>query len=73
MGRPPGERAVILFDGVCGLCNTGADWIRARDRRGRFEFLPYQSEEARRRFPGLDPARGGRVEPMTGAPCSRPC
>jgi len=57
MGRPPGERAVILFDGVCALCNTGADWIRARDRRGRFEFLPYQSEEARRRFPGLDPAR----------------
>jgi len=57
MDRPPGERAVILFDGVCALCNTGADWIRARDRRGRFEYLPYQSEEARRRFPGLDPAR----------------
>jgi len=57
MDRSPGGRAVILFDGVCGLCNTGADWIRARDRRGRFEFLPYQSEEAQSRFPDLDPAR----------------
>lgn len=52
-----GGRHVILFDGVCVLCNTGADWIRARDRDGRFEFLPYQSEEARRRFPALDPRR----------------
>ena len=53
----PGGRHVILFDGVCELCNTGADWIRVRDRAGRFEFLPYQSEEARRRFPALEPAR----------------
>ena len=57
MDRSPGGRAVILFDGVCGLCNTGTDWVRARDRDGRFEFLPYQSEEVRRRFPGLDPDR----------------
>jgi predicted DCC family thiol-disulfide oxidoreductase YuxK len=57
MDQSADGRAVILFDGVCGLCNTGTDWIRARDRDGRFEFLPYQSEEARRRFPDLDPAR----------------
>jgi predicted DCC family thiol-disulfide oxidoreductase YuxK len=61
---PPGTswplapaRHVILFDGVCELCNTGADWIRERDRADRFEFLAYQSDEARRRFPALDPER----------------
>lgn len=53
----PGARHVILFDGVCDLCNTGVAWIRARDRDGRFELLPYQSEETARRFPALDPAR----------------
>ena len=47
------ERRVILFDGVCALCNTGVEWIRARDRDGRFEFVPYQS--AGERFPDLDP------------------
>ena len=55
---PAGEgRSVILFDGVCELCNTGVGWIRERDRAGRFEFLPYQSDEARRRYPDLDPER----------------
>jgi predicted DCC family thiol-disulfide oxidoreductase YuxK len=52
---------VILFDGVCELCNTGVAWIRARDRAGRCEFLPYQSEEARGRYPGLDPAELARA------------
>ena len=57
---PSAGRHVILFDGVCDLCNTGVAWIRERDRDGRFEFLPYQSEEARRRFPALDPGRLAR-------------
>jgi predicted DCC family thiol-disulfide oxidoreductase YuxK len=52
---------VILFDGLCDLCHTGVAWLRARDRMGRFEFLPYQSEEARRRFPALDPATVARA------------
>jgi predicted DCC family thiol-disulfide oxidoreductase YuxK len=56
VNSPPAPgRHVILFDGVCDLCNTGAAWIRERDRDGRFEFLPYQSDEARRRYPELDP------------------
>ena len=45
-------RRVILFDGVCALCNTGVEWIRARDRDGRFEFVPYQS--VLDRYPELD-------------------
>jgi len=54
---PPGGRHVILFDGVCEVCNTGAAWIRARDRAERFELLPFQSEEVRRRWPSLDAER----------------
>lgn len=50
-------RDVILFDGVCDLCNTGAAWVRARDRAGRFEFVAYQAPAVAARFPGLDPAR----------------
>lgn len=45
-------RRVILFDGVCALCNTGVEWIKARDRDGRFEFVPYQA--ALDRYPDLD-------------------
>ncbi len=30
-------------------------WLRARDRWSRFEFLPYQSADARRRYPALEP------------------
>ena len=50
-------RDVILFDGVCDLCNTGAAWVRARDRAGRFEFVAYQAPAVAARFPDLDPAR----------------
>jgi predicted DCC family thiol-disulfide oxidoreductase YuxK len=41
---------------VCDLCHTSVGWIAARDRAGRFEYLPGQGEEARRRYPDLDPA-----------------
>jgi predicted DCC family thiol-disulfide oxidoreductase YuxK len=58
---PPGDRHVILFDGVCDLCHSGVAWIRARDRAGAFEFLPFQSPEVARRWPGLDPAALARA------------
>jgi hypothetical protein len=44
-----GPRTVILFDGVCDLCNSGVAWIRARDRASAFEYLPLQSPEVARR------------------------
>ena len=50
-------RTVILFDGVCDLCDTGMAWLRRRDRAGRLEFLPYQTPEVAARYAGLDPAR----------------
>jgi predicted DCC family thiol-disulfide oxidoreductase YuxK len=58
---PAGARPVILFDGVCELCNSAVGWIRARDRAGVFDYLPYQSPEVARRWPGLDPAALARA------------
>ena len=55
-GVGAGGRHVILFDGVCDLCNSGVAWIRARDRGGAFEYVPLQSPEVPRRWPALDPA-----------------
>jgi len=43
-GMPP----VLLFDGVCGLCNTAVQFVLRHDPSGRFRFAPLQSEFARR-------------------------
>ncbi|HVW59599.1 MAG TPA: thiol-disulfide oxidoreductase DCC family protein [Puia sp.] len=34
---------VILFDGVCNLCNRSVQFILKRDREGRFRFASLQS------------------------------
>jgi len=50
-------RAVVIYDGVCGLCRGGIEWVSRRAVRGEFEFLPCQSAERRARFPGIAEAR----------------
>jgi predicted DCC family thiol-disulfide oxidoreductase YuxK len=44
-------RPVILFDGVCTLCNGGVDfmlsWDRPNEARGAFRFAALQSEVGR--------------------------
>jgi predicted DCC family thiol-disulfide oxidoreductase YuxK len=45
----PGEpRAVVLFDGVCNLCNASVLFVIDRDPAGYFAFLPLQGSEAQR-------------------------
>ncbi len=39
---------VILFDGVCNLCNGFVRFVISRDPAARFRFGPLQSEAARR-------------------------
>jgi predicted DCC family thiol-disulfide oxidoreductase YuxK len=39
---------IILYDGVCGLCNRIVQFILKRDSRDRFRFATLQSEFARR-------------------------
>lgn len=39
----PENRALILFDGDCLLCNHSVRFIHHRDNKGRFLFAPLQS------------------------------
>ena len=40
------EHSVILFDGVCNLCNQSVLFVIKRDRDDRFRFSPLQSDYA---------------------------
>ena len=41
---PPVAGPVILFDGVCNLCNGAVRFVAERDPRGVFRFASLQSE-----------------------------
>ena len=45
---------IILFDGVCNLCNAAVQWVIERDTQGRFLFASLQSEAARRELRSAD-------------------
>lgn len=47
---------ILLFDGVCNLCNASVQWVLRHDRAGKFRFAALQSDtgqELLRRF-GLE-------------------
>lgn len=35
---------VVLFDGVCNLCNSSVNWIIDHDKRNEFRFASLQSD-----------------------------
>ncbi len=35
---------VLLFDGVCNLCNASVQWVLQKDKKGVFRFAALQSE-----------------------------
>jgi predicted DCC family thiol-disulfide oxidoreductase YuxK len=39
---------VVLYDGVCGLCNKAVSWMIDRDPRRRLAYAPLQGETADR-------------------------
>ena len=45
-GAPNAEHAVVLFDGVCNVCNDSVKFILARDTAGYFHFASLQSKVA---------------------------
>lgn len=48
---------MLLYDGVCGLCDRFVQFILRHDRSGSMSFATLQGsygEEARRLIPGLD-------------------
>lgn len=47
---------IVLYDGVCGLCDRSVQWLLAHDRDGRLQFAALQGDTAaglRGRFPEL--------------------
>lgn len=43
----PGDKMIILFDGVCNLCNGAVDFVIRKDRADRFRFAALQSDIGR--------------------------
>jgi len=37
---------IIIFDGICNLCNSSVQFIISLDKKDVFRFLPLQSEKA---------------------------
>lgn len=53
------DRALVIFDGHCGLCNGFVDSLLRHPRRDRFRFTPRQGETGARMtrtFPQLEQA-----------------
>jgi predicted DCC family thiol-disulfide oxidoreductase YuxK len=44
-------RAIVFFDGVCGLCNAWVDFLLRVDKKDRLRFAPLQGESARAQVP----------------------
>lgn len=38
------DKAIILFDGVCNLCNSSVNFVIEHDKKNHFLFAPLQSE-----------------------------
>lgn len=54
--EPRFDGPIVLFDGVCSLCDASVHFVLDRDRRGRIRFAPLQSPTGQallRRF-GMD-------------------
>lgn len=47
------QRSIILFDGVCNLCNSTVQWVIRHDKEKRFDFASLQSDAARRELSRL--------------------
>ena len=45
------EDPVILFDGVCNLCNSAINFIIRHDKQARFHFAPLQGVTAKQVHP----------------------
>lgn len=61
MNLPTGIKKIeVFYDGRCGMCCSFHEWINRQPRAFQIDFIPYQSPNAERIFPGigtLDPAR----------------
>ncbi|MFK4225197.1 thiol-disulfide oxidoreductase DCC family protein [Streptomyces sp. NPDC019890] len=54
--RTPVKRLTVLYDAQCPLCVHLRHWLLRQRQLVLLDLLPAASDEARRRFPGLDHA-----------------
>jgi predicted DCC family thiol-disulfide oxidoreductase YuxK len=54
MAPESNERRIVLFDGVCNLCNAAVRFIIKRDPKARFSFGALQSQAAQELLRGTD-------------------
>ncbi|MET9439993.1 DCC1-like thiol-disulfide oxidoreductase family protein [Streptomyces sp. NPDC006610] len=52
--RVPVRGLTVLYDAACPLCTHLRDWLARQRQLVPLEFVPAGSDEALRRFPGLD-------------------
>lgn len=59
MDKLPVNKKIILFDGVCNLCDNVVQFILKRDKKDIFRFVPLQSELGNQiiNYLGIDPAK----------------
>ena len=57
------DHPIIIFDGVCNLCEFSVRFIVKNDRHARFRFVAAQSEKGKafQRSCGVDTLRDGTV------------
>jgi predicted DCC family thiol-disulfide oxidoreductase YuxK len=57
------DNPIIIFDGVCNLCEFSVKFIVRNDRRARFKFVSAQSDKGKvlQRRCGVDTLRDGTV------------
>jgi len=53
----PKDKKIVLFDGVCNLCNSAVTFIIEHDKKDVFRFVSLQSEIGRKLVEerGMDP------------------
>src|SRR5689334_6344715 len=53
------NKKIILFDGVCNLCNSSILYIIKHDKKDQFRFVSLQSELGKQilKYIGVDPAK----------------
>jgi len=62
------DRSLIIFDGVCNLCEYSVQFIVKHDRQARFKFVSAQSERGKilQQRHGVDTLQDGTVILLKG-------
>ncbi|MFF4736995.1 thiol-disulfide oxidoreductase DCC family protein [Streptomyces sp. NPDC001262] len=62
----PVRRLTVLYDAQCPLCTHLRNWLARQPQLVPLDLVPVGSEEARRRFPGLDHAAASEEITVVG-------